>query len=175
MFLGFLGKVLVEKLLRDCEKINLLYLLIRNKKGLSANDRLRSFKDHQVSSLEIFIWKFWLSLPQPTSYSSILTKKIFFFSKKLLRTLYLIGSALLAYALNLFENLIISVLKIEICEILPKRKKLTLTARKYFVINFAVIFAESVCFRGVIFTFYYLCITLSLMGIEVFCFWGKFF
>lgn len=161
MFLGFLGKVLVEKLLRDCEKINLLYLLIRNKKGLSANDRLRSFKDHQVSSLEIFI--------------CFLTKKIFFFSKKLLRTLYLIGSALLAYALNLFENLIISVLKIILCEILPKRKNLTLTARKYFVINFAVMFAESVCFRGVIFTFYYLCITLSLMGIEVFCFWGEFF
>ncbi|XP_037955085.1 putative fatty acyl-CoA reductase CG5065 [Teleopsis dalmanni] len=33
---GFMGKVLVEKLLRSCPKLNKLYLLIRHKKGVDA-------------------------------------------------------------------------------------------------------------------------------------------
>ncbi|XP_003743167.1 fatty acyl-CoA reductase 1 [Galendromus occidentalis] len=37
---GFLGKVLVEKLLRSCPEINSIFVLIREKKGLSGKDRL---------------------------------------------------------------------------------------------------------------------------------------
>ncbi|GBP60250.1 Putative fatty acyl-CoA reductase CG5065 [Eumeta japonica] len=37
---GFLGLVLVEKLLYACERIENLYLLIRPKKGKTAGDRL---------------------------------------------------------------------------------------------------------------------------------------
>lgn len=30
---GFVGKVLIEKLLRDCPKLNKIYVVIRTKKG----------------------------------------------------------------------------------------------------------------------------------------------
>ncbi|CAG2059802.1 unnamed protein product, partial [Timema podura] len=36
---GFLGKVLVEKLLRSCPGIAKIYLLVRQKKGVTANKR----------------------------------------------------------------------------------------------------------------------------------------
>nr|XP_033328836.1 putative fatty acyl-CoA reductase CG5065 [Megalopta genalis] len=38
---GFLGKVLIEKLLRSCPEIREIYLLIRPKKGNSAEERLK--------------------------------------------------------------------------------------------------------------------------------------
>ncbi|XP_068622040.1 putative fatty acyl-CoA reductase CG5065 [Battus philenor] len=38
---GFLGKVLVEKLLRSCSGISKIYLLLRQKKGLSSEERLK--------------------------------------------------------------------------------------------------------------------------------------
>lgn len=37
---GFMGKVLVEKLLRSCSGLNRIYLLIRTKKGKDAKERL---------------------------------------------------------------------------------------------------------------------------------------
>lgn len=37
---GFMGKVLVEKLLRSCPGIKNIYLLLRSKKGLNAGQRL---------------------------------------------------------------------------------------------------------------------------------------
>ena len=40
---GFMGKVLVEKLLRDCQDINSLYLLIRAKKGVEAAARKEQY------------------------------------------------------------------------------------------------------------------------------------
>ena len=40
---GFLGKVIVEKLLRSCEGIENVYLLVRPKKGKQASDRLGAF------------------------------------------------------------------------------------------------------------------------------------
>lgn len=40
---GFMGKVLVEKLLRDCPDIKCLYLLIREKKGISIADRKENY------------------------------------------------------------------------------------------------------------------------------------
>lgn len=37
---GFVGKLLLEKLLVSCEKINKIYVLIREKNGHSAEERL---------------------------------------------------------------------------------------------------------------------------------------
>lgn len=37
---GFMGKILVEKLLRGCPDIGNIYLLMRVKKGKSIHDRL---------------------------------------------------------------------------------------------------------------------------------------
>lgn len=36
---GFLGKVLIEKLLRTCEDIQRVYILVRSKRGLSSEKR----------------------------------------------------------------------------------------------------------------------------------------
>ena len=40
---GFLGKVIVEKLLRSCKGIENVYLLVRPKRNKTADDRLISF------------------------------------------------------------------------------------------------------------------------------------
>lgn len=37
---GFLGKVLIEKLLRTCSDLNVIYLLIRDKRGMTAQQRV---------------------------------------------------------------------------------------------------------------------------------------
>lgn len=42
---GFMGKVLVEKLLRSCPEIGCIYLLMRPKKGVSVRERLRAMLD----------------------------------------------------------------------------------------------------------------------------------
>ncbi|XP_073965099.1 putative fatty acyl-CoA reductase CG5065 isoform X1 [Choristoneura fumiferana] len=47
---GFMGKVLVEKLLRCCPGIKRIYLLMRSKKGLSITERLEDFLKSQVFS-----------------------------------------------------------------------------------------------------------------------------
>lgn len=41
---GFMGKVLIEKLLRSCPKINQIFILIREKKGKNINERLEMIK-----------------------------------------------------------------------------------------------------------------------------------
>lgn len=46
---GFLGKVLVEKLMRSCPDIKALYLLIRPKKGKDSQERLEEIFDSKVS------------------------------------------------------------------------------------------------------------------------------
>lgn len=45
---GFLGKVLLEKLLRSCPDIKGLYLLIRPKKGKEIQERLEEIFDSKV-------------------------------------------------------------------------------------------------------------------------------
>lgn len=45
---GFMGKVLVEKLLRSCPDIDHLYLLMRPSKGKDVAARLGEFIDNQV-------------------------------------------------------------------------------------------------------------------------------
>jgi thioester reductase-like protein len=42
---GFIGRVLIEKLLRSCEEISKIYLLMRGKKGVEARDRIHKLTD----------------------------------------------------------------------------------------------------------------------------------
>lgn len=46
---GFMGKVLLEKLLRTCPHIKHIYLLIRYKKGENAEQRLGKIFDDRVN------------------------------------------------------------------------------------------------------------------------------
>ncbi|CAG9802503.1 unnamed protein product [Chironomus riparius] len=56
---GFLGKVLIEKLLRSCPDIKTIYLLLRPKKGHSIDERLTSLCDQVVfDALRVFNPKF---------------------------------------------------------------------------------------------------------------------
>lgn len=45
---GFLGKVLIEKLLRTCDGISKIYILMRAKRGLTTAQRFEEFKKHKV-------------------------------------------------------------------------------------------------------------------------------
>lgn len=49
---GFMGKVLVEKLLRDCGDLDKLYLLVRTKKGVEPKQRRQDYINHMVSLIE---------------------------------------------------------------------------------------------------------------------------
>ncbi|XP_062537398.1 LOW QUALITY PROTEIN: putative fatty acyl-CoA reductase CG5065 [Armigeres subalbatus] len=42
---GFMGKVLIEKLLRSCNKLNRIFLLLREKKSKKIEDRLREIQE----------------------------------------------------------------------------------------------------------------------------------
>lgn len=46
---GFLGKVLVEKLLRSCETLECIYVLLRSKRGLSSEQRYHELIQNPVS------------------------------------------------------------------------------------------------------------------------------
>lgn len=50
---GFLGKALIEKLLRSCPDIGELFLLIRAKKSTSAKERLCQLLTNPVISLSV--------------------------------------------------------------------------------------------------------------------------
>ncbi|XP_063706220.1 fatty acyl-CoA reductase 1-like [Culicoides brevitarsis] len=45
---GFLGKVLLEKLLFSCPDIKKIYILIREKRGLSSKERFDKFISHEI-------------------------------------------------------------------------------------------------------------------------------
>ena len=45
---GFMGKVLVEKLLRSCNEVKCIYVLLRPKKGLDVKSRLRELLDVKI-------------------------------------------------------------------------------------------------------------------------------
>lgn len=47
---GFLGTILVEKLLR-CFEVKKIYLMIRSKNGISVDERLEQFKEVQIFDL----------------------------------------------------------------------------------------------------------------------------
>lgn len=46
---GFLGKVLIEKLLRVCNDLKKIYILTRPKKGKSVDERYKELFDLPVS------------------------------------------------------------------------------------------------------------------------------
>lgn len=48
---GFIGKLLIEKLLRECRGITCIYLLIRTKKGKSVLQRTKELIEDSVSCL----------------------------------------------------------------------------------------------------------------------------
>jgi fatty acyl-CoA reductase len=48
---GFLGKILIEKLLRQCWDLNKIYVLVRPKKGKSSKERFKEFFEYAVSAL----------------------------------------------------------------------------------------------------------------------------
>lgn len=52
---GFMGKCLVEKLLRGCPKLKRLYLMVRSKRGSSAEERLKKYFDDAVGHERIII------------------------------------------------------------------------------------------------------------------------
>ena len=54
---GFLGKVLIEKLLRSCYNLNKIYVLVRSKKGASANQRLDEIFNCKVNIM-LFLFEF---------------------------------------------------------------------------------------------------------------------
>jgi FlaA1/EpsC-like NDP-sugar epimerase len=45
---GFLGKVLIEKLLRTCPGVKTIYLLLRSKKGKSPHERISDIFNNMV-------------------------------------------------------------------------------------------------------------------------------
>jgi len=56
---GFLGKALIEKLLRSCPDIAKIYLLIRPKKGLDINERLKKMLENKVNLYLIMRINIW--------------------------------------------------------------------------------------------------------------------
>ena len=46
---GFIGKVLIEKLLRSCYDLKTIYVLVRNKKGQNPQSRLNEFLHCKVN------------------------------------------------------------------------------------------------------------------------------
>jgi len=53
---GFMGKVLVEKLLRSCPGIKNIYLLMRPKRGQDVNTRLHDLLNSPVSFVYLRQW-----------------------------------------------------------------------------------------------------------------------
>lgn len=45
---GFIGKLLIEKLLRSCKDLKRIVVLVRNKKGKSVDERMELFKKEVV-------------------------------------------------------------------------------------------------------------------------------
>lgn len=45
---GFVGKVLVEKLLRSCGGVKNVYITIRNKPGISSEERFHQFLGNKI-------------------------------------------------------------------------------------------------------------------------------
>lgn len=57
---GFMGKVLVEKLLRSCPHIKHIYLLIRTKKGKNTEQRLEDIFEDRVNIIAIYRYFYWV-------------------------------------------------------------------------------------------------------------------
>ena len=55
---GFMGKVLVEKLLRACPNIGKIYLLVRHKKGVEPQQRIANLVECEVSYVNLISLSF---------------------------------------------------------------------------------------------------------------------
>lgn len=49
---GFMGKILIEKLLRSCPDVAGIYLLVRSKKGKDVGERLEDILNSPVQSIK---------------------------------------------------------------------------------------------------------------------------
>ena len=52
---GFVGKVLIEKLLRSCPEIKRIFMLLREKGSKSISTRLEEIKNTPVSYSSVFL------------------------------------------------------------------------------------------------------------------------
>lgn len=51
---GFMGKVLVEKLLYSCSDVKEILILMREKRGVSGRERVEGFKKLPVSNKNLY-------------------------------------------------------------------------------------------------------------------------
>lgn len=56
---GFVGKALLEKLLRSCPGIETIYVLMRPKRGLTVEQRYKELLKHQVRSFSSKFVSLW--------------------------------------------------------------------------------------------------------------------
>lgn len=70
---GFVGKVLIEKLLRSCNVVGRIFVLLRSKRSKSISERLEEIKGIAVSeiSLSLLIKKHFFVLRRAINQSSI--------------------------------------------------------------------------------------------------------
>lgn len=54
---GFLGKILIEKILRTCNQVNKVYMLVRPKKNRSIEERVAKLFESVVRTVKIFIYE----------------------------------------------------------------------------------------------------------------------
>lgn len=59
---GFLGKLLIEKLLRTCKGLKRIYILLREKKGKTPEDRFKEIFDIPVSIFFELIFAYTVAL-----------------------------------------------------------------------------------------------------------------
>jgi FlaA1/EpsC-like NDP-sugar epimerase len=52
---GFMGKVLMEKLLRSCPHLSNIYLLVRSKKGKNVDSRIEELFNDPVSEINPWV------------------------------------------------------------------------------------------------------------------------
>lgn len=58
---GFMGKMMIEKLSRSCPHLKHIYLLIRNKKGKTVNERIDAiFEDRVSENYTYYVYGFCL-------------------------------------------------------------------------------------------------------------------
>lgn len=75
---GFVGKLLIEKLLRECPGISFIYLLVRPKKGKDMHQRIEEIFDDPVRIL-IFSPAFFQSFPSSVEFLLSLSLSLFEF------------------------------------------------------------------------------------------------
>lgn len=65
---GFLGKILIEKLLRSCSGISTIYVLVRPKKGQDVLQRIENLFEDPVSIQKTIQYAYERPLPESNFY-----------------------------------------------------------------------------------------------------------